>query len=178
MLATNKLLIECIKTVFKQEKLKEDTIDFIEVVSKEKIISMQDEFDLLYYFGNKEEYLWFIKRLHIDSKFENFGEMYVYVDSDDFKDILLEIDKYAYVNEIKVNYYTDSIENTSKLINNKNNINKISVIFTKDIEKAYGFIKKIKSENVYININPCEYIKYDTNLNNLVYLKNVILKNK
>lgn len=178
MLASNKILLECIIKVFKNEKLDLNTVTFTEVVSKDKVIGMQDGYDLLYYFGNKEEYINYSKRLHIDSKFENFGEMYVYIDSEEFKRYLLEIDKFAYINEIKVNYYTESLDKASKRINNKNNINKISVIFTKNIEKAYEFIKTIKSENVYININPCEDIKFETNLNNLVYSKNVIIKNK
>ena len=178
MLASNKVLLECIIKVFKNEKLDLNTVTFTEVVSKDKVIGMQDEYDLLYYFGNKEEYINYSKRLHIDSKFENFGEMYVYIDSEEFKSYLLEIDKFAYINEIKVNYYTESLDKASKRINNKNNINKISAIFTKNIEKAYEFIKTIKSENVYININPCEDIKFETNLNNLVYSKNVIIKNK
>ena len=178
MLASNKVLLECIIKVFKSEKLDLNTVTFTEVVSKDKVIGMQDGYDLLYYFGNKEEYINYSKRLHIDSKFENFGEMYVYIDSEEFKSYLLEIDKFAYINEIKVNYYTESLDKVSKRINDKNNINKISVIFTKNIEKAYEFIKTIKSENVYININPCEDIKFETNLNNLVYSKNVIIKNK
>lgn len=178
MLASNKVLLECIIKVFKSEKLDLNTVTFTEVVSKDKVIGMQDGYDLLYYFGNKEEYINYSKRLHIDSKFENFGEMYVYIDSEEFKSYLLEIDKFAYINEIKVNYYTESLDKASKRINDKNNINKISVIFTKNIEKAYEFIKTIKSENVYININPCEDIKFETNLNNLVYSKNVIIKNK
>ena len=178
MLASNKVLLECIIKVFKSEKLDLNTVTFTEVVSKDKVIGMQDEYDLLYYGGDKEEYINYSKRLHIDSKFENFGEMYVYIDSEEFKSYLLEIDKFAYINEIKVNYYTESLDKASKRINNKNNINKISVIFTKNIEKAYEFIKTIKSENVYININPCEDIKFETNLNNLVYSKNVIIKNK
>lgn len=177
LLASNKVIIECVKKVIEEEKLDEDTVDYLELVSKDKIISLQDEFDLLYYFGNKEEYLNFTKRLHIDSKFENFGEMYVYVDSKDFKEYLMDIDKFCFINEIKVKYFNEDLDNVSKDINYKNNINKISVIFTKDINKAYEFIKKIKTENVYVNINPCEYIKFETNLNNLVYSKNIIIKN-
>ena len=176
MLASNRVLIECIIKVLKKEKCDDDTVSFIELISKDKVIGIQDEFDVLYYFGNKEEYLNYTKRLHIDSIFENFGEMYVYVDSKDFKEFLLEIDKFAYINEIKVNYYTESLESVKKQVNNRNNINKISVIFTKNIEKAYEFIKLIKTENVYININPCEYISFSTKLNNLVYSKKIIIK--
>ena len=176
MLASNRVLIECIIKVLKKEKCDDDTVSFIELISKDKVIGIQDEFDVLYYFGNKEEYLNYTKRLHIDSIFENFGEMYVYVDSKDFKEFLLEIDKFAYINEIKVNYYTESLESVKKQVNNRNNINKISVIFTKNIEKAYEFIKLLKTENVYININPCEYISFSTKLNNLVYSKKIIIK--
>lgn len=174
--ASNICLIECIKKVFVKNKLDEDTVEYIQTVNKDKIIELQDDFDLLYYFGNKEEYISFVKRIHIDSKFENYGEIYVYVDSIEFKDELNKIDKFAYINEIKVNYYNEDLKSVKQRINNKNNISKITVIFTKDTEKAYEFIKLIKTENVYININPCENIDFGVNLNNLIYSKNVIIK--
>ena len=156
LLASNKVLLELIRNVLKENKYDENIVSFKELKSTFDIIDIQNDYDLLYYFGNKEEYLSFIKRIHIDSIFENYGEIDVYVDSNDFKDELLKIDKFAYINEIKVNYYNSSLEEAEKIMNNKNNINKISVIFTKDINNAYKFVKNIKSENVYISLKGCE----------------------
>ncbi len=175
MLATNKLLLEIIKKSFQELKFDFEAINYIER-NKDQIIYEQDKYDLLYYFGNKKEYLEYCKRIHIDSEFENFGEMYIYVEDSRFKDILKEIDKFAFFNEIKVNYFEKNLEDNIKEINQNNNINKISVIYTKNIDDAYKFIKFIKSENVFINVNPIEYFKYEIDDNKLVFKKKVHMK--
>lgn len=175
MLASNKSIIELIRKSFENLKYDSNIVEYKEVISKEEIIQEQNNYDLIYYLGNKEEYLNFSKRIHVDSKFENFGEIYVYVDSDDFKEELLKIDKYAIKNELNVVYYKSNLEESLNSINKCNNINKVSIIFTKNIENAYEFIKKIKSEKIYINQNPEEII-YNLNQNNLIFKKNIILK--
>lgn len=171
MLATNKAIIEIIKKSIKKLKLDIDTVEYIE--DEKLLFENQDNYDLLYYLGNKEEYIKFIKRIHIDSFFENFGEMYVYMDSKDFKEEFYNIDKFAYLNDIEVKYFNTSFNNSIEQINKQNNINRISVIFTKNIDKAYEFIKKIKTENVYININPCEDFQFEINMKNLIYTKKI-----
>lgn len=174
-LASNIAIIEVIKKVLKDMNY-EQIIDYKEVLKKEEIIQVQEEFDMIYYIGNKEEYLNFIKRIHIDSKFENFGEIYVYVDNKEFKDRLLNIDKLAYNNELQVNYYNNNFEFAINSINKYNNINKVSIIFTKNTEKAYEFIKKIKSEKIYINEEPEISSIYNINPNNLIIKKEIVLK--
>lgn len=176
MLASNKTIIELVKKSLEDLKYDSSIINYKEVTNKEEIISNQDDYDLLYYLGNKEEYLNFIKRIHIDSKFENFGELYIYVDNKDFKEQVINIDKFAYMNEIKVYYFNTDFENSVELINQKNNINKTSIIFTKNIEKAYEFVKKVKTERVYINEEPDEEFIYNINMNNLVFNKKIVLK--
>ena len=161
MLASNIVLIELIKKSMEDLKYDSNIVNYIEVTNKEEVISYQDEFDLLYYLGNKEEYLNFIKRIHIDSKFENFGELYIYVDDKDFKKQVIDIDKFAFTNEIKVYYFNTNFENSLEQINKKNNINKTSIIFTKKIDKAYEFIKNVKTERVYINEKPDEEFIYN-----------------
>lgn len=176
LLASNKAIIEIIKKSLKELKYDPNIVGYIEVLKKEETVSIQNNYDLLYYLGNKEEYINFIKRIHIDSQFENFGEIYAYVDSKDFKDMCLSIDRFAYINDIKVNYYNTDFNEAVLSINKNNNINKMSLIFTKNIDKAYEFIKKIKSENVYINIDPSDQFKYNTNINHLVFTKKIKIK--
>lgn len=175
MLATNKVLLEIVKKSIEELKLDSNIINYLEA-HKNEIVSKQDDYDILYYFGNKKEYIDFSKRIHIDSKFENFGEMYIYIEDNIFEDILKEIDKFAYINEIKVNYFENELEKNIEQINKKNNINKISVIFTKNIDNAYKFIKYVKSENVFINLNPIEFFKYDVDINKLVFKKKIYIK--
>ena len=174
-ITTNKAILEIIKETIQKLKLPPDTVEFKEKQHLSKIVEEQEKFDLIYYVGNKENYLNFIKRLHVETIYENFGEIDVYIDSKDFKEEFMEMDKFAYYNGFEINYYTQSLEETAKSMNYNNNINKISAIFTKEIDNAYEFIKNIKSENIYINVNPCDYINYDTKLDNLVYSKKIFL---
>ncbi len=171
--ATNKSIIALIKKSLEELKYDSNVISYLEVDNQEEVIQIQNKYDMLYYFGNKEDYIKFTKRIHIDSKFENFGEIYVYIDSKDFKEDFINIDKFGYLNEIKVEYYNNDFEEALNSINTRNNVNKISVIFTKNIDKAYEFVKRVKSEIVYVNINPCEEFEYSTNLNNLVFNKTI-----
>ena len=172
MKATNIAIIELIKKVLEEQDYDTNIVTYIEIEQKEDIIKYQDNYDVIYYMGNKEEYISFIKRIHIETIFENFGEMCVYMDCSDFKDVFFSIDKFAYLNDIKVEYFNTSLDDAIKCINNKSKT-KISAIFTKNIDKAYEFIKKIKSENVYINVNPCDEFNYKINNKKLVYFKNI-----
>lgn len=176
MKASNIAIIELIKKVLEENKYDSSCLSYIEIEQKENILKYQDDFELIYYMGNKEDYINFAKRIHVQSIFENFGEMYVYIDSKEFKEMFLEIDKFAYLNDIKVEYYNTDFENTIESINKNNNVNKISAIFTKNTDKAYEFIKNIKSENVYINMNPCENFDYKIKQDNLVYKKNIRIR--
>lgn len=171
MLASNKVLIESLQKSLKKAKVDEDTLTYIELTNKDDVISYQDKYDLIYYFGNKSSYINFIKRIHIDTKFQNFGEVDLYTDSKEFKEVIVEIDKWAYLNEIKINIYNSDIDETIKEINKLNNTNGISIIFSKDIDKISKFIKNVKSERVYVNTDFIKDYKFETNLNNLVYKK-------
>lgn len=171
MLASNKVLIESLQKSLKKAKVDEDTLTYIELTNKDDVISYQDKYDLIYYLGNKSSYIDFIKRIHIDTKFQNFGEVDLYTDSKEFKEVIVEIDKWAYLNEIKINIYNSDIDETIKEINKLNNTNGISIIFSKDIDKISKFIKNVKSERVYVNTDFIKDYKFETNLNNLVYKK-------
>ena len=92
------------------------------------------------------------------------------------KEEVIDIDKFAYINEIKVYYFNTDFENSLDTINKCNNVNKTSIIFTKRIDKAYEFIKKVKTERVYINQKPDEEFIYNIDMNNLVFCKKIILK--
>ena len=171
MLASNKAIIESIKKVFNSMKLDKEILTYLELTNKDDIVSYQDKYDLIYYLGNKSSYINFIKRIHIDTKFQNFGEVDLYTDSKEFKEVIVEIDKWAYLNEIKINIYNSDIDETIKEINKLNNTNGISIIFSKDMDKISKFIKNVKSERVYVNTDFIKDYKFETNLNNLVYKK-------
>ena len=173
MLATNKALIEVIKKALKEAKANKDILSYRELSNKDDIVSYQDNYDLIYYFGNKASYINFTKRIHIDTKFENFAEINLYYDSKEFKDIILEIDKWAYINEIKVNLYDSNVDEAIKHINKLNNTSIISIIFSKDMDKISKFIKEVKSEKIYVNSNFTKDYEVEVDLNNLVYRKTI-----
>ena len=171
MLATNKIIIESICKALKDLKIDEDTVSYIILDNKEGIVAKQDNYDLIYYFGKKEEYFSFIKRIHIDTKFDNFGEIDLCFDAKEWKEKLVEIEKWAYLNEIKINYYHDDLESAIKVMNEFNNINKMTIVFSKNIDTITRLVKEVKSEEIYININSTDFYKPKTNLNHLVYTK-------
>lgn len=171
MIATNIVIIELVKKVLNVQKIDDDTVTYLEVVNNEEIVFRQENYDMIYYFGNKASYLNFTKRLHVDSKFEEFGEINLYSDSNQFKEQIVEIDKWAYLNEIKVNIFNKDIDEAIDKINKLNSINKMTIIFSKDLDKVAKFVKDVKSEFIFVNINSTNDYRYETNLNNLVYKK-------
>ena len=171
MLASNKAIIKSIEKVLNAIKLDRDTITYIELTNKDDIISYQDKYDLIYYFGNKDSYISFIKRINIDTKFENFGEVNLYTDSKEFKEAVVEIDKWAYLNEMKINIYNSDIDEAIEEINRLNNTSSISIIFSKNMDKISNFIKNVKSKTIYVNTDFTKDYIFETNLNNLVYKK-------
>lgn len=173
MLATNRTIIELLLKVLNENKVDENTVTYIELINKDEIISKLENYDLLYYFGNKFEYLNFIRRINIDSIFEEFGEINVYSDSKEFKKEIIEIDKWAYLNEIRVNIYNGNLQDDIKQINNLNTINKMAIIFSKDMNKIKRFVKEVKAQNVYVNISSIDEYIPETTLENLVYSKKV-----
>lgn len=168
--ATNLVMIETIRKALKDEKLDENMVNFLEVNHQEEIVNYQDKYDLLYYLGNKASYLNLSKRIHIDTKFEEFGEINVYMDSKEFKEQMLEIDKWAYQNEFKVNVYSNEAEAIRG-----NSDSKMLMIFSKDFEKIMRMMKKVKAKEIYINQNVCEKYSFDVCIEDLVYRKKIIL---
>ena len=174
MIATNKVLLETIKKALKKFEVEDDTITYLELNNSEDIISKQDNYDLIYYCGNKSSYLNLKKRIHIDSKFEEFSEIDLYTDSKDYKEQIIEIEKWAYINEIKINFYKSDLDEVISEMNKYNNINKITIVFSKDVNKIAEFVKRVKSEKIYVNRSPISEYVIEFNLENLIYTKNII----
>lgn len=169
LLAINAVLIQIIQKALKRE----DIINYQQVVKEEAFYKEQEQFDCLIYFGNQYEYFTFSKRLCIPSIFENFGEVYVFIDNTSFKDEFLQMDRFAYDYHICVKYYKGNLEEAIQNIN-RLGIVKTAVIYTNDKEKAYAFLENVKSEEVYINTNPFIQYEFHFDENKLVYKKRMI----
>lgn len=172
----NDLLIESINIVTKELKYTERIAVLQTNFSKNDIIKKQNGFNLLVYIGNKRDFQTVSKQLNIPSVFRGYGSIDVFIDDKSYKETLLDIDDFAYENNIKVNYFHNTdIDETIAYIN-KYNLNDCFAVFTKNSELAYKFINSIKSKNIFINTNPFVNYEFDLNENQLVYTKNISMK--
>ena len=96
-----------------------------------KVISLSDfeffkyqkEFDALVLVGSKNEYLSLLPQIKIPLIFQNYGSLYICVDSNlntKLKDILLDIDHFAFENDIELNYI--DIENNIDILTQNLNL--------------------------------------------------------
>ncbi|MBR3133161.1 MAG: hypothetical protein IKG42_03715 [Clostridia bacterium] len=163
LLAINTILVEIARKV-------SDRISHINSNTYEDFYSTQEKYDCVVYFGNKFEYLDFSRRVTIKSIFENSNEIYVFIDDRSFKDEFMAMDKFAYYNDINIRYYSEDFENSIKKINDFG-VLKNAAIYTKDRQKAFEFLQKVKAENVYVNTNPCKNYEFDFDESKLVFMK-------
>ena len=72
-------------------------------------------------------------------------------DYSNLKNTLLEIDNYVYDNNIELEVYKD--KNVKEVVEQINigKHNYCAVIFTKNKEDAYYFIKNVKAEKIFVN---------------------------
>ena len=172
----NDLLIESINIVTRELNYTERIAVLQNNFSKNDIIKKQNSFNLLVYIGNKRDFQAVNKQLNIPSVFRGYGFIDVFIEDKSFKETLLDIDDFAYENNIKVNYFHNTdIDQTIDYIN-KYNLNDCFAVFTRNSELAYKFINSIKSKNIFINTNPFINYEFDLNENQLVYTKNISMK--
>ena len=170
---TNTLLIEVFNMISKDCKYANQFANIQNRFSNNEIVKNQNLFDLVIYIGDKRAYQLIQKQLRIPSIFNGYKVVDIYIEDKSFKNILLEIDKYAYYNSIQVNYFNQTnIEDTIAYIN-KYNLNDCFVVFTKQSEIAYTFINSLKCKNVFINKNPFVDYEFNINENQLVYTKHL-----
>lgn len=172
----NDLLIESINIVTRELNYTERIAVLQNSFSKNDIIKKQNAFNLLVYIGSKRDFQAVNKQLNIPSVFRGYGFIDVFIEDKSFKETLLDIDDFAYENNIKVNYFHNTdIDQTIDYIN-KYNLNDCFAVFTRNSELAYKFINSIKSKNIFINTNPFINYEFDLNENQLVYTKNISMK--
>ena len=169
----NGLLIEGINIVVKELKYAEK-IALLESNFSEASLSVgQKYFNLVLYIGNKNSFKNVQKIFNVPTIYNEYGYMNIFIGDNSFKDILLDIDKYAYKNSISINYFDNTdIETTIKHVN-QYNLNDYFVIFTKNSEVAYKLVSSIKAKNILINANPFENYEFYINEDKLVYTKNI-----
>ena len=152
----------CIVEIITQEMKKNKYNVNIEICDDiNKIYSNQNMFDIAIFVGDKYEYKKFKTRFYKDIVYNPYGYITVYADNSDFKNILVQLDKIAYVNNFSIEYYNETnLEEVISKINEITSHNTVA-IFTKDSKKATELIYKLKADKIFINKNPFEEYKFE-----------------
>ena len=139
------------------------------------IANLQTFFHRMIFVGDKRDYVQMKKKFVIPTIYAGFGNVDVFIDSKDFKDLLLDISQYARDNNIKVNYYDDTqIEDTLMFIN-RFELTDCFVLLSKNTDLIYKFISEVKARKIYVNKNPFENYKFSIEEKDLTYEKNIVM---
>ena len=137
------------------------------------IAQNQHFFNLLIYIGDKRKYQILKKKLSIPTIFNGFGVVDVFIQDKGFREILLDIDKFASENNIIINYYDNTSTNETIEFINKYDISDCFVLLSKNTDIIYKFISEIRAKNIYINKNPFENYTLGIKEKDLIYSKNI-----
>lgn len=116
-----------------------------------KILDTDSLIDGIIFCGDKREFRQLKLKTNIDIKYNGSGSICVYVDDEDeFEDELYNLEKYAYLNNLSINKFTEEIDGDIEWIN-KDVENNTCIIFSKDEEKIKKFKEKVNSRNMFVN---------------------------
>ncbi len=173
--AVNSIIIQTLNNICKKLKYT-DEMSLIEFSDTDKLVQNQSLFDLLIYIGDKREYQKIKRRVSLPTIFYGYNYVDVFVESKEFKDLLLEIDKYANQNDIVINYFDNTSHEETFSFINKYEISDCFVLFSKNTDTIYKFMSHIKVNKFYINQNPFEDYDFEFDEKKLVYNKKIFLK--
>ena len=173
--AVNSIIIQTLNNVCKKFKYTNE-ISLIEFSEIDKIYQNQSLFDLMIYIGDKREYQKIKRKVSLPVIFYGYDYVDVFIESKDFKEILLDIDKYANQNDIVINYFDNTSHEETFSFINKYEVSDCFVLFSKNTETIYKFMSHIKVNKFFINQNPFENYEFEFDEKNLVYNKKIFLK--
>lgn len=173
--AINTKIVETLNMIAKKKKYAEkiamvefDVIDGV-------IANLQTFFHKMIFVGDKRDYVQMKKKFVIPTMYAGFGNVDVFIESKEFKELLLDINQFARDNNIKINYYDDTqIEDTLTFIN-RFELTDCFVLLSKNTDLIYKFISEVKAKNIYINQNPFENYKLNITEKELTYKKNIVM---
>lgn len=170
----NKKLIEIVNWILQNNNYYQK----IEINSDYKGYTTYEKFVFI---GRKQEYENLDVLIKEKTLFYDFEEMNVVIEgniNNDNKRKLKSIDKYAFNNDIYINYIKLDKKNIDEQIYDINTCgNKQSIaIFTENISDVYYLINQVKANNIYINQNPFENNSLiDFNEADFIIRKNIII---
>lgn len=171
----NSIIIETLNMIL-AKKINIEKIAMVEFNTIDgEIISTQTFFNKMVFVGDKMNYVKMRNKLAIPIIYAGFGNIDVYVDGNEFKNLILDINQYSKENNIEINYHYDvQIEEIIE-DNNKYELTDSCVFLSKDTDLIYRFISEIKAKNIYINKNPFEEYKLSITESDLLYKKKITM---
>jgi len=173
----NLYIVSIIQEILRDEGLNKELIAAASSLTyKKQLIDNRNYIDCIIINKDYEEYSYFKER--VDSKviYLDYGNINIYVDSNEFND---EIDKIAKeTRKIEFNIYKYDINNVEEFFSNEINnfIFNTVVIFSKDIKKCMRFYEGIKSNNIFINEFNLDKIQIGFKTDDLQFEKNLVIK--
>lgn len=116
-----------------------------------KILKEDNLINRIIYFGDKRKYRQLKLNTNIETKYNGYGSINIYVDDEDeFEDALCEIEEYANLNNLYIYKFRENINEAIKQIN-KDGKNDICIILSNDEGKINKFKHKVDSSNIFVN---------------------------
>lgn len=139
------------------------------------VSNLQTCFNKVIFVGDKRDYVQLKKKFVIPTVYAGFGNVDVFIENKEFKDLLLDINQYARENNIKINYYDDTqVEDTIAFLN-RFELTDCFVLLSKNTEMIYKFISEMKAKHIYINKNPFENYALNIEEEAFIYRKNIVM---
>ncbi|MBP3502190.1 MAG: hypothetical protein J6K42_01760 [Clostridia bacterium] len=152
-------IINLINTISNKKNYK-TTITIKQIKNFNEIYADEKDFDNYICIGEIRRFNLLKRNITKKIIYNAYGTVSLYLDDKNLKNVLLEMDEFIFKNNIALNLYKDkNIEEVITEINKKGE-DFCSVIFTKDVKKAYYFLENVNSKMVYINKNPFDNYKF------------------
>lgn len=173
----NLYVISIIQEILEAEDIEKDLISAVHSITyKKELIENKSYIDCIIINKEYDEYNYFKER--VDSKviYLDYGNVNVYVDSDEFKNRESEI--LNQTNNLEMDVYRYEVDDIEEFFTKETNnfIFNTVVFFSKDIKKCMRFYEIIKSNNVFINEFDVDKIKIGLEIKDLQFEKNIIIK--
>lgn len=157
----SKIINEVLYTIFTESlngcKLKNQWVDYNSNYNEIFLRDNQDKFDKLIYIGDYFEYQKFKYFIKKNVEYNNYGYIKLFIDKVKYKDEYKKIFKYAYMNNIALEVYSDPDDFISE-----SREEDYSVIFA-DLSEINQIQRGLRAGQILINAFPYDTYKFEMN---------------
>lgn len=156
----NTLIIDILNRFINKKDLK-TIIKWYPDADIDKVSKLDESNNKIVFLGDKRIFRKLKSKVNIPIFYNGYGSIVIYTDDeDDFEEQIYYIKDYAIANNVSVNVYFGKLEENIESIN-KDGLNHICIIFSKDSQKTEQFKNMVKSQNILVNCTKVSDIKLD-----------------